>query len=189
MRTPASWIIAHSSTGRGLTVGWAALWKRPCRSWCTASWTWTIRQMYPRLHQQEYRQHLEGCGIVPSALHLLGQSWNTVSCSALQSPGLPSSGETWKIRRILVDSQQNDQRVGEVDIGRKVAGTGCVQPREEKAQGDLTTVLQYLKGSYRDWGALFTRMPSDKTRGKGHKFLQGEFHLNVRKEILPCDNN
>lgn len=48
-----------------------------------------------------------------------------------------------------MESHQNDQRVGEVGIGRKVAGIGCVWPKEEKAQGDLITVLQYLQGSYR----------------------------------------
>lgn len=88
-----------------------------------------------------------------------------------------------------MESHQNDQRSGEVDIGRKVDGIGHVQPREEKAQGALITALQYLKGSHKaDGGTHFTRMPSDKTRGKGHKLLQGKFHLNIRKEMLHCEN-
>lgn len=48
-----------------------------------------------------------------------------------------------------MESHQDDQRFGEADIGRKVAGIFCIQPGEEKAQGDITTVLQYLKPSYR----------------------------------------
>lgn len=48
-----------------------------------------------------------------------------------------------------MESHQDDERVGEVDTGRKVAGIGCAQSREEKTQGDKTTVLQYLEGSYR----------------------------------------
>lgn len=39
-----------------------------------------------------------------------------------------------------MESHQDDQRIGEVYIGRKVAGIGCIQPREEKAQGDIITV-------------------------------------------------
>lgn len=65
------------------------------------------------------------------------------------SSGLPSSGEAWKIGGSPVESHQDDQRAGEVEIGRKVAGIGCVQRGEEKAQRDLTTALQYLEGSYR----------------------------------------
>lgn len=48
-----------------------------------------------------------------------------------------------------MESHQDDEKVGEVDTGRKVAGIGCAQSREAKAQGDKTTVLQYLEGSYR----------------------------------------
>ena len=84
-----------------------------------------------------------------------------------------------------MESHQNDQRFAEVGIGGKIAGIACVQPREGKAQGDLTTVLQYLQGSYRaDGGTLFARMSSDKTRGKGHKLLQAKFHPNIRAETL-----
>lgn len=39
-----------------------------------------------------------------------------------------------------MESHQDDQRVGEVDIGRKVAEITCIQSREEKAQGDITSL-------------------------------------------------
>lgn len=69
-----------------------------------------------------------------------------------------------------MESHQDDLRIGEVDMGRKVAGIGCVQPREEKS---------LLQGSSRaDGGTLFTRMPDDKTRGKGHK---GEIPAGYKK--------
>lgn len=76
--------------------------------------------------------------------------------SALSAPGLPISGKTWEIGKSPLESHQDDQRVGELYVGRKVAGIGCIQPRQE-------TVLQCLKSSHRaDGGTLFTRMPSDK---------------------------
>ncbi|KAK4805328.1 hypothetical protein QYF61_018191 [Mycteria americana] len=41
---------------------------------------------------------------------------------------------------------------------------------------------QSLKGSYReDGGTPFIRMCGDRTRGNGHKLLQGQFHLDIRK--------
>lgn len=39
--------------------------------------------------------------------------------------------ERQKIGGSPAESHQDDQGVGEVEIGRKVAGIGCVQPRED----------------------------------------------------------
>ncbi|PKU28010.1 glycerol kinase [Limosa lapponica baueri] len=42
----------------------------------------------------------------------------------------------------------------------------------EKGQGDLITVFQYLKGSYKeDRGSLFTRSHMEKTRGNRYVLL------------------
>lgn len=114
-----------------------------------------------------------------------------LSCSAVPSPGLRSSWTAWKIWGNSVESHQDDERVGGVDTGRKVAGIGYVQPREETVQVDITTVLQYLKGSYRaDWVTLFTRMFTDKIRGEGlHKWCSCFSVNSIRKEILHCENN
>lgn len=53
----------------------------------------------------------------------------------------------------------------------------------EKAQGDLTTLFEYLNGGYReDRGFLFTkRTHKEKTRGYRYELLQARFHLNTRK--------
>lgn len=53
----------------------------------------------------------------------------------------------------------------------------------EKAQRDLTTLLQYLNGGYReDRGFLFTnRTDNEKTRGYRYKLLQARFHLNPER--------
>lgn len=56
----------------------------------------------------------------------------------------------------------------------KDLGFLCLESSRQKGQGNLITVFQYLKGSYREnGGALFTRIYSDKTRGNGQKLFRG----------------
>jgi len=52
-------------------------------------------------------------------------------------------------------------------------------------QGVLLAVFQYLKGAYKNTGeGLFTRVCSDRTRGKGFKLKEGEFILDLRKKFF-----
>lgn len=69
----------------------------------------------------------------------------------------------------------NDQGVRVVATWVEAEGIGCVLLGEEKAQGDLVMVLQYKNGGYGKGvgSSLSTGMPCDRTRGDGHKLLQG----------------
>lgn len=47
------------------------------------------------------------------------------------------------------------------------------------------TVFQNIKSSYREGGGtLFTRMHSERTKGKRHKLLHGQFCLDTRKTFF-----
>lgn len=62
---------------------------------------------------------------------------------------------------------------------------GTVQLREEKAQGDLINVYEYLKEGYKEDGAkFFSVIPNDRARGKRHKLIRRRFSLNIRENIL-----
>jgi len=57
---------------------------------------------------------------------------------------------------------------------------------KRRLRGDLRNASKYLQGEHLEDGArLFPVVPSNRTRGNGHKLKQRKFQLNMRKNFFP----